>query len=284
MRGDGGGVREQQSHAEEHGDRHVRVDEKVAAGRGVVDRTEDERRRHGGQGHRRDAEQELPRHSDEEDREIHVRRIELGFRDQEAPRHVGRIEEQQEYRHHRQRERRGVEDVRVHAVALPAQELLRDEADRHHHELPIEPRVLEPEEQREAEDDGKRAEAQSERAAVRPRQEAVETVGEQQLRNDQRRRVVHLAPVEAPIEDQRALQARLQVVLRAQRHFERHRLPAPQDPKQQRAPREQHHRGADDRGAHDGPRVQQRELAQHQQADDERGVHEKRAARRTAGC
>ena len=98
---------------------------------------------------------------------------------------------------------------------------LASEADRHHHELPIEPRVLEPEEQREAEDDGKWAEAQSERAAVRPRQQAVEAVGKKQLRNDQRRRVVHLAPVEAPVEDQRALQARLQVVLRAQRHFER---------------------------------------------------------------
>ena len=39
------------------------------------------------------------------------------------------------------------------SVSLPAQELLREQADRHHHELPVEPRVLEPEEQREAEDD-----------------------------------------------------------------------------------------------------------------------------------
>ena len=120
----------------------------------------------------------------------------------------------------------------VQTVSLPAQELLGDEADRHHHELPVEERVLEPEEQRQAEDDGKRTEPEHKRPPVRPRQQAVESVSEEELRNDQRRGVVHLAPVVAPIEKHQPLLARLQVVLTTRRHFERDLLPAPQDPEQ----------------------------------------------------
>src|SRR5262249_32312688 len=141
-----------------------------------------------------------------------------------------------------------------------------------------EPRVLEPEEQRDAEDDRKAAEAERELAAVSPRQQAVEAVGEQDLRDDQRRRVIHLAPVVAPVEQQRGVHAGLQIVLPPQRDLERHRLPAPQDPEQQRAPREERDGSPNNGGAHDRPLLQQRELAQRQQAGDERGVEQERAA------
>src|SRR6185503_8620364 len=102
--------------------------------------------------------------------------------------------------------------------------LLGAETDCYHHELPVEPRVLEPEEQRDAEDDGKRTEAEKKRAPMRPREQAVEGVRKEQLRNDQRRRVVHLAPVEAPIQQHQTLLTRLQVVLPAWQHLERDRL------------------------------------------------------------
>jgi hypothetical protein len=72
-----GGGGEQQVHAKEHGNGHMRVGEEVGAGRGVVDRAEDEHRHHGRHGHRRDAEQILPRHREEKDREIHLGRAEL---------------------------------------------------------------------------------------------------------------------------------------------------------------------------------------------------------------
>ena len=79
-------------------------EKKKTAGRGVVDRAEDERRHHGRHGHRRDAEQILPRHPEEKDREIHLGRIELVCRHLEAPGHPARVGEQQEHRHHGERE------------------------------------------------------------------------------------------------------------------------------------------------------------------------------------
>jgi putative ABC transport system permease protein len=47
---------------------------------------------------------------------------------------------------------------------------------------------------------------------VRPREQAVEAVGKQELRGNERRGVIDLAPVVAPIQDDRALLTGLQVV------------------------------------------------------------------------
>ena len=110
---------------------------------------------------------------------------------------------------------------------------------------------------------GERAEAEHELAPVRPREQAVEAVGKQELRGNERRGVIDLAPVVAPIQDDRALLTGLQVVLAAQHDFERHLLPTAQNAEQQPAPREQEQRGRDDGGAHRGTLLQQRELAEH---------------------
>ena len=174
--------------------------------------------------------------------------------------------------------------MRVHAVARPAQELLGEKAERHHRELQVEPVVLEPEEQLDAENDRERAEAEHEGAPVRPREQAVEAVGKQELRGNERRGVIDLAPVVAPIQDDRALQTGLQVVLAAQHDFERHLLPTAQNAEQQPAPREQEQRGGDDGGAHRGTLLQRGELAEHEQAGDEAGVEDKGATGRESGA
>ena len=162
---------------------------------------------------------------------------------------------------------------------------LASQADRHHHELPVEPRVLEPEEQRDAEDDGKRAEAQKRTCGgasttkdCRSRRQRGAAQGSAAPRDTPRAssspNKEAARPVRTPASSAAGAAPLRSVTC----------LPAPQDPEQQRAPRQQHHRGANDGGTHDGPLLQQRELAQHQQADDERGVHEKRAAGRQPGA
>ena len=174
--------------------------------------------------------------------------------------------------------------MRVHAVARPAQELLGEKAERHHRELQVEPVVLEPEEQGDAEDDGERAEAKHEGAPVRPREQAVEAISKQELRRNERRGVIDLAPVVAPIQDDRALLAGLQVVLTTQHDFERHFLPTAQHAKQQHAPREQEQRGDNDGGAHHGTLLQQGELAEDEQAGDEAGIEGEGATGREPGA
>ena len=96
--------------------------------------------------------------------------------------------------------------------------------------------------------------------------------------------VIDLAPVVAPIQEDRALLTRLQVVLAARHDFERHFLPAPQKAEQHPAPREQEQRGKDEGGAHRGTLLQHGELAEHEQAGDEAGVEEKGAASRKSGA
>ena len=66
-------------------------------------------------------------------------------------------------------------------------------------ELQDEPVVLEPEKQVRAEDDRKRTEAEHVLFAARPRQQHVERVGEEQLREEQRHEVVDRRPVPAPV-------------------------------------------------------------------------------------
>src|SRR5690606_458724 len=109
-------------------------------------------------------------------------------------------------------------------VPLPAQELLPGQRERDHDELPVEPRVAEPQEKTDAEDDRKRAEAEHEPAAARPRQQAVQTVREEDLRDDQRRRAIDLAPVVSPDEKHHPLLAGLEIVLSPRRELERHRM------------------------------------------------------------
>src|SRR4029078_646689 len=107
---------------------------------------------------------------------------------------------------------------------------------------------LEPQEQVDTENDRERAEAEREGAPGRPGEQAVETVGKEELSGNERPGVIDLARVVAPIQEDGALLTRLQVVLAARRNFERHFLPAPQDTEQHSAPREQGQRGKDEGG------------------------------------
>ena len=103
--------------------------------------------------------------------------------------------------------RRRVEDVRVHAVACPAQELLGERSRARPSRTAGGTRSsLNQQEQVDAEDDGERAEAEHERAPVRPREQAVEGVGEQgKLRGDQRRRRDRPRASSSPKQDDRGL-------------------------------------------------------------------------------
>ena len=130
-----------------------------------------------------------------------------------APRDVAPAGDEQAERKHREWKRRGIEDVRVPSVLVPADQLFGGEADRHHDELQIEPVRLEPEEQIDAEDDRERTEAERVGVAPRPAEQHVEGVREEQLGGDEVGRVVHLTPVPAPVQQHRALRAGLQVVL-----------------------------------------------------------------------
>src|SRR5581483_3550135 len=132
------------------------------------------------------------------------------------------------------------------------------------------------------EDDRERAEAERESPAVGPREQAVEAVGEQELGGDEGGGVVDLAPVVAPVEDDGALLAGLQVVLPPRPDLERHGLPAAEDAEEQSAPGEEDQGGGGRGGARHGA-VLQDEQAEQEQAGAEAGVEEKGAAGREAG-
>ena len=152
--------------------------------------------------------------------QVHVRRIELRGGNVPAPGDVARAGGQQDKRKHRQRKRRGVEDVHAPAVLVPADQLLRGQPKRHHRELQIEPVRLEPEEQIDAEDDGKRSEAERVGVAPRPAEQHVERVREEQLGEDEGAERVNRRPIPAPIQQHRALRAGLQIVLLPQDHIQ----------------------------------------------------------------
>src|SRR5262245_4593332 len=99
-------------------------------------------------------------------------------------------------------------------------ELFCCEAKRHHHELEIEPLRLEQEEQVCAEDDRKRKEPECVSVSPRPGQQHVEGIGEEQLRDDQIKRIVYLPPVPPPVREDGRLKARLQIVLRPGPEFQ----------------------------------------------------------------
>ena len=128
-------------------------------------------------------------------------------------------------------------------VPVPADQFFRGQSERHHRELQIEPVRLEPEEQIDAEDDGKRCEAESVGVAARPAEQHVERIREEQLREDEGREGIDRRPIPAPVQQHRSLRAGLQIVLFPQHDFERerssgeneqHRVP---DGKQSAAPR-----------------------------------------------
>src|SRR5262249_55501128 len=84
--------------------------------------------------------------------------------------------------------------------------------------------------------------------ASRPAEKHVERVREQQLGGDQMRRVVHLAPVPAPVDEQRPLDARLQVMLFAQHDLDAQRSPTTYRRCEEcRIPRKQQHSNARER-------------------------------------
>jgi hypothetical protein len=155
-----------------------------------------------------------------------MRRAEQLRGDVLAPRQVGRIREKEDRRHDGERERRRVEDVDVPAVLVPADEFLREEADRNHDELQREQVIPEAEKKIDAEDDWKRTEREQVRVAPRPRQQHVERVSEDNLAGKQDGCVADRIPIEAPVDVNRELRDRLHVVLGAQDDLGRQRSPA----------------------------------------------------------
>ena len=127
---------------------------------------------------------------------------------------------QQRQREHRQRKRRRIEDVGPSSVLVPADALLRREADGDHEELEVEPVRLEPEKEVGAEDDRERAEPERIRVAPRPGEQHVERVGEQQLGDDQVGVLVDRRPVPSPVQEDRRVRAGLHVVLGARNDLE----------------------------------------------------------------
>ena len=67
------------------------------------------------------------------------------------------------------------------AISLPADELFTQKTHSDHHELHVEPLVVEPEKQIGAEDNGNRPKAEAVAAAPRPSEQHAEGVGEQDL-------------------------------------------------------------------------------------------------------
>src|SRR5579863_8519453 len=110
----------------------------------------------------------------------------------------------------------------MHATAfpLPTNQLFRRQAKRDHRELEVEPVWLEPEEEIDTKNNGKRSETQSVRVAPRPTEQHVERVCEQELGDDEVTGGVDLRPIPSPIQQHRNLRAGLQVVLLSQDHID----------------------------------------------------------------
>ena len=128
---------------------------------------------------------------------------------------------------------------------VPPDQILGREADGNHQELQIEPVLLEPEEKVGAEDDRELAEAERVAVAVRPGEQHVERIREQQLRHEKVCGVVDRLPVPAPVEQDRSLGAGLQVVLLAEHDVDRQR-PPPIPEQQSGVPHQQDADGADE--------------------------------------
>ena len=244
---------------EEHRRRNLRVEEIGNARHRSIEGAQAEERR------RRRCRDERHReevHDDETDAEqehVNVRRQAQRRRDFRSPREMRRAGGNQRHREQRKRKRRRVEDVHQPAVTVPPDELLPEEPDGDEEELQVEPVVPEPEEQVRAEDDRKRPEPEDEAAAARPRQQHVERVGEDDLRDQQPRVVVDRPPVPPPVRVDRDVAHRLDVVLRAGR-------------------------GQDDRQTSSAPEEVQRRLPDDQRTDDRPERSEDERMRLDARC
>ena len=91
---------------------------------------------------------------------------------------------------------------------------LAEHAGGHQQELQEEPVVFEPQKQIRAEDDWKRTEAENPLIAPRPAHQHVQNVDKHNLRNNQRRVVIHLAPVPSPIQIDAGVHRELDIVNR----------------------------------------------------------------------
>ncbi len=116
----------------------------------------------------------------------------------------------------------------VPVVRIPTNQFLRGQAERDHCELQVEIVRLEPEEQIDAEDYGKRGEAENVRIAPRPAKQHVECIREEVVgRAMKGAEGVDRRPIPAPIQQYRALRTCLQVVLLPQSHLQPERPSAP---------------------------------------------------------
>src|SRR5258708_25756742 len=95
---------------------------------------------------------------EEKKEQIDVRRPEQLRGDVHAPRQVRRVRENENHGNGGQRERPRVEDVDAPAVLVPADEFLREEANRNHHELQGEQVGREAEKKIDTEDDWQQTE------------------------------------------------------------------------------------------------------------------------------
>ena len=162
--GRGRGIRDEEVEAEKDGDGNPGVDEPVGPGGGAVHAREEEQHARRGERHERYAKEKLRDEADGEEKEIRPavgidetrveRRRQLG-----DPGGVGLAGRDQHHSEEEERECRRIEDVRSHAIAVPDDEFLRQEADRNQDELVGEPVVLERQKQIGAEDDRQRPEA-----------------------------------------------------------------------------------------------------------------------------
>ncbi len=235
-------------HPEKNRYRDVRIAEEIDARRGEVDEAEQVRGYHRRHRHGRDAEEVLSRQADEKQEQVHVRGIKLRHRDVLCPRNVGRTCEDEPDRKYHQRKGRGIENVHTPPVLFPPDQFFGGETDRHHQELEVKPIRSEPKEQVNAEDHRKRTEAQRVSIPPRPGQQDVESVGEDQLRDDEIVGVIHLPPMPAPVDEYRRVHARLQIVLRPEARFEREGATlAHRRNEQDRDPDEKHSGGSNER-------------------------------------
>ncbi len=203
-----------------------------------------------------------------------------------SPGEVGRVRGDQHEREEPEGERRRVEDVDPPAFAVPADQLLAQEADRDHQELQVEPVVPEPEEEVDAEDDREGPEAQRVALSPGPREQHVEGVREEELRGDERGHLVHGPPEPPPVGENRELAHRLDVVLSAQHRRQRPARALPLEPgEEDRLPRQQDGPGAPERQDEPRVRLDPRRQGQSQQPERQRERNvEGEAGRRCRGA
>ncbi len=132
---------------------------------------------------------------------------------QAGPRDAGRSGQQQHEREQTQRERRRVEHMDAPASLCPSDEVFRRKSNGNQQKLKIEPVRSKPKKQIDAQDDRNWREPERIGVASRKCDKHVERVRKEELRDNQVRRVVDLAPVPPPVQEDRCLRDRLNVML-----------------------------------------------------------------------